>query len=382
MPPSTVSTGCRSYSNDTTTPKLPPPPRSAQNRSGSASASTVRNVPSAVMRSAERRLSIVRPCLPISQPRPPPRVSPAMPVFDTVPPVVASPNACVSRSSSRHRTPPCAVAVRAVGSTRMPFIGLRSMTNPPSFVAIARRAVPAAADRHHQAVLDGERQRPLHVRHSPAAGDHRRTAIDVAVPHPPRRVVAVIGAPQQLAAEDRSQGVERTVVDDRDIHEHLAHLDHPSIERPATPNDGAIDIFVLTTSRRNPTVPTIVEREAGHEAEARRRRRPPDSPALAHDRLAAVASRKSTPAARDGATFFRQPASLRRQRLSGGREILPGPASCWRPSGSSMRRSSARRSPRRRVGAVAATSTSRPPEDHPRRAPAPPPGNSCAVGRI
>ena len=57
-----------------------------------------------------------------------------MPVFDTVPPVVARPNACVSRSSSRHSTPPWAVAVRAVGSTRMPFIGLRSMTSPPSLV--------------------------------------------------------------------------------------------------------------------------------------------------------------------------------------------------------------------------------------------------------
>ena len=34
-----------------------------------------------------------------------------------------------------------------------------------------------------------------------------------------------------------------------------------------------------------------------------------------------LASRKSTPAARDGATFFRQPTSLRRQRLSGGRDL-------------------------------------------------------------
>ena len=57
-----------------------------------------------------------------------------MPVFDTVPPVVASAKAWVSRSSSFHSTPPWAVAVRAAGSTRMPFIGLRSMTIPPSLV--------------------------------------------------------------------------------------------------------------------------------------------------------------------------------------------------------------------------------------------------------
>ena len=34
MPPSTSVTGCSRYSKDVTTPKLPPPPRSAQNRSG------------------------------------------------------------------------------------------------------------------------------------------------------------------------------------------------------------------------------------------------------------------------------------------------------------------------------------------------------------
>ena len=33
---------------------------------------------------------------------------------------------------SRHSTPPCATAVRALGSTRMPFIGDRSITRPPS----------------------------------------------------------------------------------------------------------------------------------------------------------------------------------------------------------------------------------------------------------
>ena len=77
-------------------PKLPPPPRSAQKRSGFSFALAFLNWPSAVTTSAESKLSTESPCLPISQPRPPPSVSPPIPVLETVPPVVASPNACVS----------------------------------------------------------------------------------------------------------------------------------------------------------------------------------------------------------------------------------------------------------------------------------------------
>ena len=69
-----------------------------------------------------------------SQPIPPPRVNPAMPVLDTRPPVTARPNACVSWSNSAQVSPACATARRAIGSTRMPFIGEMSMTTPPSQV--------------------------------------------------------------------------------------------------------------------------------------------------------------------------------------------------------------------------------------------------------
>ena len=75
------------------------------------------------------------PCLPINQPRPPPRVKPETPVFDTVPPVVARPNACVSRSKSAHRAPACTCAVCARGSTRMPCMRVRSITSPSSHIA-------------------------------------------------------------------------------------------------------------------------------------------------------------------------------------------------------------------------------------------------------
>ena len=49
------------YSNETTTPKLPEPPRRPQNRSGCSVSDAVTRRPSAVTSSTERRLSIVRP---------------------------------------------------------------------------------------------------------------------------------------------------------------------------------------------------------------------------------------------------------------------------------------------------------------------------------
>ena len=77
MPPRMVSKEWVWNSSEAATPKLPPPPRSAQNRSGSCSPSTMRTAPSAVTSSTAVRLSIDMPYLPINQPNPPPRVRPA-----------------------------------------------------------------------------------------------------------------------------------------------------------------------------------------------------------------------------------------------------------------------------------------------------------------
>ena len=74
-----------------TIPKLPPPPRSAHSSSGFSSAAARTRSPSAVTSSAAIRLSQASPCLRSSQPEPPPSVSPATPVVETRPPVVASP---------------------------------------------------------------------------------------------------------------------------------------------------------------------------------------------------------------------------------------------------------------------------------------------------
>ncbi len=80
MPVRTGPTWWSWYSNDVTTPKLPPPPRRPQNRSAFSSLLACTSRPSAVTTSADTRLSHANPCFRASQPRPPPSVSPAMPV--------------------------------------------------------------------------------------------------------------------------------------------------------------------------------------------------------------------------------------------------------------------------------------------------------------
>ena len=61
-PPTIVETSCSRYWNRVATPKLPPPPRIAQNSSGCVWSSTWSSWPSAVTSSAASSWSIVRPC--------------------------------------------------------------------------------------------------------------------------------------------------------------------------------------------------------------------------------------------------------------------------------------------------------------------------------
>src|SRR5438874_7831876 len=63
---------------------------------------------------------------------PPPNVSPPTPVVEMKPLGVASPKACVAWSTSPQVQPPSTRAVRATGSTRIPFMPDRSITRPSS----------------------------------------------------------------------------------------------------------------------------------------------------------------------------------------------------------------------------------------------------------
>ena len=114
------------------TPKLPPPPLSAQSRSEFSCSVATTTSPSAVTTSAEIRLSQAKPSLRSSQPLPLPVVNPITPVDVTRPPVTARPNCCVSRSSSPQSTPPWTRTVRRSGSMRIPLSARRSSTIPPS----------------------------------------------------------------------------------------------------------------------------------------------------------------------------------------------------------------------------------------------------------
>ncbi len=118
-------------SNEVTTPKLPPPPRSAQNRSGLSLSLARTRLPSAVTTSAEMRLSMVSPNLRVVQPNPPPSVRPATPVVELMPSGVASACACASLSKSASVAPGWTLAVRVLGSMRTDLISERSMSTPP-----------------------------------------------------------------------------------------------------------------------------------------------------------------------------------------------------------------------------------------------------------
>ena len=131
-PATTVESGLSRNANRVTTPKLPPPPRSAQRRSGCRSSFAVTKLPSARTTSASIRLSIESPSLRVMCPTPPPSVSPPTPVVEMIPNGAASPNGCVAWSTSPSSVPPSTCATRALGSTTTPRRAERSITSPSS----------------------------------------------------------------------------------------------------------------------------------------------------------------------------------------------------------------------------------------------------------
>ena len=194
-------------------PKLPPPPRRPQSSSGFSSSLACTSCPSAVTTSAAIRLSQVRPTLRISQPMPPPSVNPAIPVVDTSPPVTASPNACVSWSKSAQVQPPSATggATRRVDAHR----GHGGQVDDDAAVAggEAGQRVPAAADGDEQVLAARELDRAHDVGDAGAADDQRRPPVVGAVPDRARLVVALVGGPDELAAQALLELGERRVAE-------------------------------------------------------------------------------------------------------------------------------------------------------------------------
>ena len=175
-------------SNEVTMPKLPPPPRSPQNRSAFDSGLAVT---SAVGGDDVGREQVVerQPVLALSQPLPPPSVSPAMPVVETARrswPARGLRLARRSRPRSRRpRRAPCGPrdrrSSRASATGRSPGRRRRSRS---------RCRVAAAADRERQRRLAREVDRRDHVGRRGAARNQRGAAVDHAVPHHAHLVVA------------------------------------------------------------------------------------------------------------------------------------------------------------------------------------------------
>ena len=87
-------------------------------------------------------------------------------------------------------TPPCARAVRAPGSTRMPFIADMSITRPPSFVPYPGRAMTATPNRQTQHMSSSEGHGLLHIGDAGAPRYQSGPAIDIAVPDVPGALVS------------------------------------------------------------------------------------------------------------------------------------------------------------------------------------------------
>ena len=171
--------GCSASSSAHTTPKLPPPPRSAQNRSACSMADARTSRPSAVTTSAATRLSQARPCLRSSQPEPPPSVRPATPVVETRPPVVARP--WLLRGAVDLR--PGGAAAHAgdprlgVDARRRPSRGRRGRGRPRTARGPPRSGRrPRTATR--QVLVAGEGERRDDVVGRRAAGDVARPRLD------------------------------------------------------------------------------------------------------------------------------------------------------------------------------------------------------------
>ena len=174
-------------SSAVTTPKLPPPPRSAQSSSVFSRSETRMIRPSQVTSSAPTRLSHARPSLRSSHPEPPPSVSPATPVVETRPPVVARPWAWVTRSTSAQMAPPPTLTMRRSTSTSMSAMPRMSSTTPSSHSDRPATECPPARTAIGKLVLAGER----HSRHDVVDGD--------ALDHEP-------GAAVDHGVEERARG--------------------------------------------------------------------------------------------------------------------------------------------------------------------------------
>ena len=120
---------------------------------------------------------MVRPYLPMSQPMPPPSVSPAMPVVETT---ATGGRQTVKRRrhrlNSRQREPGLARTVRSAGVDVDAFIGERSIISPPSVTARPATPWPPPRTAISRPAVAGEIDGGDDIGRRQAPGDERRVA--------------------------------------------------------------------------------------------------------------------------------------------------------------------------------------------------------------
>src|SRR3954469_14325370 len=204
-------------------PKLPPPPRRAQNRSGLSVALACTSLASAVTTSAPTRLSAARPYLRINQPIPPPRVNPPTPVPEGPPAAArAGEEPAGDREAEGLRLvvdmSPGRPALRrgAVGDGVDGDRVHGRQVDHDSVVDGGETgdAVSAAAHRDRQVLAADELPGLQHVGGAGDLQDEGRPLVVAAVPQRPRFVVVAVGWPDHAAAQGRLELADRGFADD------------------------------------------------------------------------------------------------------------------------------------------------------------------------
>lgn len=182
-------------------PKLGPPPRSAQNRSGCSSALATTSSPAAVMRRAESSESAARPSLRSSQPEPDPSREPGD--ADRGDARAGHGEAVRLRGRVDH-APGCAALHAQAAGRRVDLDAVHPGEIDRQRVVSDRETswrVAAAAHGHGHAALARMPQRGGDVARPFAARDQRRAAIDGRVVHLAGLAVGGISGAEDLAGE-------------------------------------------------------------------------------------------------------------------------------------------------------------------------------------
>ena len=196
-------------------PKLPPPPRTAQYRSGFSSALAWRSWPSAVTMSTDFTLSSARPKRRATRPKPPPSVRPPTPGVGH--------GAGRRHEAVRHRLViqvPQQAAAFDVGPTRGRVDAHAAQPRQVDLYAavaggLAREAVATALHGDEQLALARKGDRAPDIRGAGRLHDERRVLVELRMQDAARRVVALVSCEQERPAQARLELGNRRLLNDR-----------------------------------------------------------------------------------------------------------------------------------------------------------------------